>query len=133
MAAPKLAPGDVFWLSSTGGDDNPGNRHRFVCLAVNADGSDYLVVPICTPQPQSDRTCELSPADYPPLSHRSYAAYHLMREISCKVLDVAAFGGHFKSQQALTVDALLKVREGALQSPEAKPRMQTYLKTHGGM
>ena len=127
----KLVPGDVFWLAGTGGSANPGNRHRFICLAANSNGDDYLIVPICTPQPQSDRTCELTPNKYTPLTHRSYVAYHLMREISQRALDAAVFGNQFKLQPALPLHTLTIVKAGVAQSAESKPRLQAYLEAHG--
>lgn len=131
MASLTLSPGDVFWLFGTGGVANPTGGHRMICLAANPADKDYLVAPICTPQPQSDRTCELSPQEYKPLSHRSYVAYHLMRVMGQKALDAAVLGTQFKKQPAMDAATLKRVRDGVSASPEAIPRLQTYLKTHG--
>lgn len=131
MASLLLTPGDVFWLSGTGSSGNPGDRHRFICLAANPGNADYLVVPICTPQKQSDRTCELDPTDYPALKYRSYVAYHLMREITQKAIDSAQLGSQIKTQPALQAGIFQRVKSGALKSDEAKPRLQKYLLTYG--
>jgi hypothetical protein len=132
MASLKLSPGDVFRLAGTGADDNPEKRHRYVCLAVNADGSDYLVVPICTPQAQSDRTCELTPQDYALLNRRSYVAYHLMREITQRTIDSEVFGNQLKPEPPMAPVVFRRVLAGVTVSQESKPRLQAYLATHGG-
>ena len=102
-----------------------------ICLgkAGEEGAPTYIIVPICSPRDEYDKTCLVKKSEYPPLVYTSYISYHHMRDISVKVIDIAIFGHHIDTQPRLSDAVFARVLAGALLSPESKPRVKKLLKS----
>ena len=121
-----LIPANAFWWKGTGGNGHPEGSHLFVCLAAAPSTGEYLLVPICSQTPQSDKTCLLSGADHPDLNRPSYVAYYRMRIASQKIIDGADFGNRIRRTSDFSPSLFGRACTGVAASNESPPKAQAF-------
>ena len=114
-----VSPGKAFLLRNP----NYPTEHLFIVIAINKD--EALLVNITSND--VDQTCILGKGDHPFIKHQSYVNYKdaMLAKISLLKEYLKLSPG--KLQNDVSPALLLKIKEGAANSPNFKPTFLTYL------
>lgn len=115
-----LKVGNTFFMSGTGGVNNPAGAHLMVCVGMTLDGG-ALIVPITSRHDQSDPSCILDVGDHPFIKHESCAAYYHFKKISLAAINAEMASGAVRNQGSVSVDALRRLQVGIVTSDEIAP------------
>lgn len=137
-----LRLGDSFFVSGTGGYNNPAGAHLMVCVALNKSNDSAIIVPIVSQHDRSDTSCELRVGDHPFITHDSCVDYGFATIISLSETNAKIYAGTLKLKAPISNSVIKKFQIGLVTSDETPPyifneargtALTAYLKHRGFM
>lgn len=116
-----LRVSDTFFLSDTGGADNPAGAHLMVCLAIDGKKDTAIIVPMITRHEYSDPSCVLNVGDHPFVKHETCAAYDFARVVSLSETNAKVAGGQIRLKASVSDHVLKRLQVGFVLSDETAP------------
>lgn len=118
-----LKVSSTFFMTGTGGTNNPDGAHLMVCIAKVPPDGDALIVPIVSRHAFSDMACILEVGDHPFIKHQSCAAYDHARCIPMAAVKEEIRKGTIKIQEPASAAVVIRLQVGFVKSDETEPRL----------
>lgn len=121
-------------LIPSGPSHSPGLRHLHIVCTDPCPAGNQLIVSVTTwTNNLCDGSCILDEKDHEWLKHKSWVIYRKTRIETAATLVNGEQAGVFVRMEPVTEDVLIRVIEGALNSPQAPLKIKKYLKAQLGI
>lgn len=116
-----LKIGDSFFLSGTGGANNPAGSHLMACVVIDVPNDKAIIVPVVSWHAFSDCACILEVGDHPFIKHKSCAAYDHAQRVSLSAINKEISSQKIILKSKFASKILVKLQVGLVTSDETEP------------